>query len=53
MIDNCKVTVFDSKSIAYPQANMVLNEKEMPEEGKNLEEILSHLKYLRDKHHLA
>ena len=50
MLDDCKVTVFDSKSVAYPQAKMGLDAAKMLEEGKNLEEVLAHLEYLRDNH---
>jgi len=50
MIENCKVTVFDSKSVAYPQAKMALDAAKMLEEGKSLQEVLEHIEYIRDNH---
>ncbi len=50
MIENCKVTVFNSKSVAYPQAKMALDAAKMLEEGKSLEEVLEHIEYIRDNH---
>ncbi len=50
MIKDCKVTVFNTKSVAYPQAKMALDAAKMIEEGKNLKEILPHLEYIRDNH---
>ncbi|MCK5762286.1 MAG: DegV family protein [Candidatus Izimaplasma sp.] len=50
MIKNCKVTVFDTKTVAYPQAKMALDAAEMIEEGKRVKEILKHLEFIRDNH---
>ena len=50
MIKDCKVTVFDTKSVAYPQAKMSLDAAKMLDEGKTLEEVLNHLEYIRDNH---
>lgn len=48
MIDDIKVTVFDSKTVSYPEAKMILEAAEMIEQGKTLEEILPRLEYIRD-----
>ncbi len=42
------VTVFDSKSVAYPEAKMVLLAAKMAKEGKDIPEILKELEYIRD-----
>lgn len=48
MIDDCEVTVFDSKSVAYPEAKMILDAAKMLEEGHSLEEVIKHLEFIRD-----
>lgn len=48
MIDDCEVTVFDSKTVSYPEAKMILDAAQMIEEGKDLPEILERLEYIRD-----
>ncbi len=50
MIENCKVTVFDSKSVAYPEAKMIFDAAAMVEDGKEMPEILEHLEYIRNNH---
>ncbi|MCK5387732.1 MAG: DegV family protein [Candidatus Izimaplasma sp.] len=50
MIENCKVTVFDTKSVAYPQAKIALDAAKMLEEGKSLEEVIKHMEFIRDNH---
>ncbi len=44
------VTVFNSKTVAYPEAKMVLKAADMVEEGKDIPEILKELEYIRDNH---
>ena len=48
MLEDTKVTVFDSKTVAYPEAKMALDAAKMAEEGKSLEEIIEHLEFIRD-----
>ena len=52
MIADVNITVFDSKTVSYPQARMGLDAAKMIEEGKNIKEIISHLEVLRDNHRL-
>jgi len=47
-VEGLNVTVFDSKTVAYPQAMMALKACEMIEEGKDVPEILKELEYIRD-----
>lgn len=48
MIEGVKVTVFDSLSVAYPEAYMVLTAAEMIKKGKKIPEILDKLVYIRE-----
>lgn len=48
MLDDVKVTVFDSKTVAFPEARMALDAAKMAEEGKSLEEIITRLEFIRD-----
>jgi len=50
MIDHDHIHVFDSRSLAYPEARMALDAAEMAARGKSVEEILKHLAFLRDHH---
>ena len=43
-----EVTVFDSKTLAYPQAIMALTAAKMAKENKTVEEIIKELEYIRD-----
>jgi DegV family protein with EDD domain len=52
MVEDLKVTVFDSKSVAYVESHMILTAAKMVEEGKNLDEIIETLEYIRDHNHL-
>jgi fatty acid kinase fatty acid binding subunit len=45
---NIKVTAFDSKTLAYSQAYMVLEAHRLAEEGKTVKEILPYLEKIRD-----
>ena len=47
-VEELDVTVFDSKTVAYPEAKMVLKACEMVQEGKDIPEILKELEYIRD-----
>ncbi|MCF7927093.1 MAG: DegV family protein [Candidatus Izimaplasma sp.] len=46
-VEGVEVHVFDSKSVSYPEAKMVLRAAEMIEEGKGLDEILNELAHIR------
>ena len=48
MLDDVKVTVFDSRTLSYPQAKMALDASKMIQDGKSLEEVLKRLEYIRD-----
>lgn len=48
MIEGFKVTVFDSKSVAYNEAVMALEAAKMAKEGKNTADIIDRLSYLRE-----
>lgn len=43
-----KVISFDSKTLAYAEAYMVLEAHRLAEEGKSSEEIIEHLEFIRD-----
>lgn len=45
---NIKVTTFDSKTIAYPEALMALEAYRLAQEGLSVEEILPTLEHIRD-----
>ena len=47
-VEGLEVTVFDSKTLAYPEAKMALKACEMIEEGKDVPEIIKELEYIRD-----
>ena len=47
MLDDVKVTVFDSRTLSYPQAKMALDASKMIQDGKSLEEVLKRLEYIK------
>ncbi len=47
-VPKLEVTAFDSRTLAYPQAKMALTACEMIEKGKDVEEIIKELEYIRD-----
>lgn len=47
-LNTMKVHVFDSKTVAYPEAKMALRAAEMAKAGKSVEAILNELAYIRD-----
>jgi len=47
-VEGLEVTVFDSKTLAYPEAKMALTACKMIEEGKDVPEIIEELEYIRD-----
>jgi len=51
MID-IDVRVYDSKSVSYIQAYMALTAQRMVKEGKDIEQIISKLDYIRDHNHI-
>lgn len=48
MLEGATVRVFDSRSVSYPEARMILDAAKMVEEGKTMDEIWAHLEVLRD-----
>lgn len=52
MLPGKKITVFDSKTVSYPEAKMILDAAKMADENKNLAEILERLEALRDHNHI-
>lgn len=48
MLKDKKITVFDSKTVSYPEAKMALVASKMIEEGKTLEEIIPEIEFIRD-----
>lgn len=52
MVEGIKVHVFDSKSVAYPEAKMALTAAEMAKQGQSVNDILKALETIRDNHGL-
>ena len=52
MVEGIKVHVFDSKSVAYPEAKMALTAAEMAQKGKDVPTIIKALEKIRDNHGL-
>ncbi len=46
------IVVYDSRTIAYPQALMALTASKMFKEGASLEEVLARLDFIRDNNHI-
>lgn len=51
-VEGLEAFVFDSKTVAYPQAKMALRACEMIKEGSEVPEILTELEYIRDNNHI-
>lgn len=47
-VEGLEVTVFDSKTLAYPQAKMALTAARMAKEESSVQDIISELEYIRD-----
>ncbi len=47
-VPDLEVYVFDSKTVSYPQAYMVLRACEMIEDGADVKDVLDELEYIRD-----
>lgn len=47
-VDDLEVKVFDSKTLAYPEALMALKASEMVQEGKEIEVIFDELNYIKN-----
>ena len=52
MVEDLKVTVYDSKSVGYVEAKMALDASKMAEDGKSMEEIVKHLDHIRDNNRM-
>ena len=48
MMEDYKITIFDSKSVAFPESRMILDAAEMLESGKSMEEVIKRLEFIRD-----
>lgn len=48
MMKDYKITVFDSKTVTFPESRMILDAAEMLEAGKSMEEVITRLEYIRD-----
>ena len=51
-VEDLDVTVFDSRSVAYPEAMMALKASEMVKEGHDVHEIITELEYIRDNNNV-
>ncbi len=51
-VPDINVHVFDSRSVAYPQARMALKAAELSERGASVEEILEALDRIRTRNHI-
>ncbi len=51
-VEGLNVHVFDSKSVAFPQAKMTLLAASMAQEGKSVENILAAMENIRDNNHI-
>jgi len=47
-VKDLDVTIFNSRTVAYPEAKMVLLAADMVKEGKDIPEILKELEFIRD-----
>lgn len=52
MLPDKKITVFDSRTVSYPEAKMALDAAKMLDEGSTLPEVVKHLEALRDNHRI-
>ncbi|MFU8786072.1 MAG: DegV family protein [Candidatus Izemoplasmataceae bacterium] len=50
MIEDVKVTVFDSQSVSYPEAYMAFTAAKMIKEDKKIPEIIDRLIHIRENH---
>ncbi|AIO18589.1 DegV domain-containing protein [Candidatus Izimaplasma bacterium HR1] len=51
-VEGLEVTVYDSKTLAYPEAKMALKACEMIENGKDIPEIIEELDFIKDNHQI-
>lgn len=51
-VDGLDVTVFNSTTLAWPEAKMALTACKMVEEGADVTEIIKELEYIRDNHNI-
>ncbi len=51
-VEDLEVHVFDSRSVAYPQAKMALHAADMASQGESLETILAELERIRAGNHI-
>lgn len=51
-VDNFDINVFDSKTLAYPEAYMALEAARMFEDNKPMVEVIKHLDFIRTNQHI-
>lgn len=51
-VDGLEAFIYDSKTVAYPQARMALRACEMVEEGKDIPTIIEELDYIREHNNI-
>lgn len=51
-VEGLEVTIFDSTTVAWPEAKMALTACEMIENGSDVPEIIKELEYIRDNHNI-
>lgn len=51
-IEGVNVHVFDSRSVAFIEAKMILDAYDLIQHGHGVEDVLSHLAYVRDHNHV-
>lgn len=52
MVEGVRVTVYDSLSVAYPEAKMILTAAKMAEDGRKIDEIIDALDFIKNNHTL-
>ena len=52
-VDGVNVHVFDSKTVAYPEAQMAITASKMAEAGEDVKTILKKLEGIRDRNHMV
>ena len=50
--EGLEIIPYNSKTIAYPEALMAMTAAKMFDDGKDLDEVLKHLDFIRDHNHL-
>lgn len=51
-VEDFEVKVYNSKTLAYPEAFMAIEAAKMFNEGKTMDEVIARLDFIRDNHHV-